>query len=97
MSINRPKRATPRRADSPPSARDGASTPTNKPPKWKDVIGDKPDNAFAEYAPSATFARDALVAHHKFGKGVVLEVDGNKINILFEEGIRKLMHGTPSS
>ena len=59
-------------------------------------MGDQPDKAFVAYATASTFAKDALVSHPKFGKGIVLEVEGNKINILFEEGIRKLMHGTPN-
>lgn len=96
MSIHRPKRATSRtRADS--ASKDRPSNPSFKPPKWKDVVGDKPDASFAPYAPANTYAQDALVAHAKFGKGLVLEVDGNKIHILFEEGVRKLLHGTPAS
>jgi hypothetical protein len=96
MSIHRPKRATSRRSES-PSAAGRASSPSSapKPPKWKDVVGDKPDAAFAAYAPALTFTKDALVNHSKFGKGVVVEVDGNKLHVLFEEGIRKLLHGTP--
>jgi hypothetical protein len=95
MSIHRPKRATSRRSES--SAPRGSSpSNTAKPPKWKDVVADKPDGAFANYAPALTFEKDALVAHSKFGKGIVVEVDGNKIHILFEEGVRKLLHGTPA-
>ena len=94
MSIHRPKRATPKRTDT--AGARGSSPPTSaKPPKWKDVVADKPDGAFAAYATAATFEKDALVAHSKFGKGIVLEVDGNKVHILFEEGVRKLLHGTP--
>jgi len=74
-----------------------ASTPSSapKPPKWKEAVADKPDGAFAAYAPEQTFEKDALVAHAKFGKGIVVEVDGNKVHVLFEEGIRRLLHGTP--
>jgi len=97
MSIHRPKRATSRRSEVPAAGGRGSS-PSNspKPPKWKDVVADKPDGAFANYAPALTFEKDALVNHAKFGKGVVVEVDGNKLHVLFEEGIRKLLHGTPS-
>jgi hypothetical protein len=96
MSIHRPKRAASRRTDSASSLRSASNAPSTKPPKWKDVVADQPDQAFAAYNTGATFARDALVAHPKFGKGVVLEVDGNKVQVLFEEGIRKLLHGTPA-
>ena len=61
------------------------------------MVGDQPDSAFAPYSPSTTFAKDALIAHPKFGKGIVVDVDGNKLQILFEEGIRKLVHATPQS
>ena len=36
--------------------------------------------------------RGALIKHPEFGKGVVFEIEGNKAHILFEEGVRKLMH-----
>jgi hypothetical protein len=93
MSIHRPKRATSRKTESAPPRGSPSSAP--KPPKWKDVVADKPDNAFADYASASRYEKDALIAHSKFGKGVVVEVDGNKIHILFEEGVRKLLHGTP--
>ena len=95
MSIHRPKRATSRKSESAPPR--GSSSPSNapKPPKWKDVVADKPEEAFLAYAPASRYEKDTLIAHSKFGKGVVVEVDGNKIHILFEEGVRKLLHGTP--
>ena len=92
MSIPRPKRATPRKK-SETSRSSQSSAP--KPPKWKDVVADKPDNAFSAYSTGARFEKDALIAHSKFGKGIVVEVDGNKVHVLFEEGVLKLMHGTP--
>jgi hypothetical protein len=96
MSIHRPKRAASRRSDNPTgTGRTSTSSSSPKPPKWKDVVGDKPDGAFAAYAPSHTFQKDALVAHSKFGKGVVVDVDGNKVHVLFEEGVLKLLHATP--
>jgi hypothetical protein len=96
MSIHRPKRATSRRSEA-PGAGGRSSSPSSapKPPKWKDVVADKPEGAFVAYAQALTFEKDALVNHAKFGKGVVVEVDGNKLHVLFEEGIRKLLHGTP--
>jgi len=95
MSIHRPKRATSRKTESAPPR---SSSPSNapKPPKWKDVVAEKPDEAFAAYASASRYEKDTLIAHSKFGKGVVVDVDGNKVHILFEEGIRKLLHGTPT-
>jgi hypothetical protein len=92
MSIHRPKRATTRRAD-PGETSKGGSASATKAPKWKDVVESQPDEAFAKYNPAKTFAMNALVMHPKFGKGIVVEVDGNKMQLLFEEGTKKLMHG----
>jgi len=85
MSIHRPKRATSRRSEA-PGAGGRSSSPSSAP---------KPEGAFVAYAQGLTFAKDTLVNHAKFGKGLVVEVDGNKLHVLFEEGIRKLLHGTP--
>jgi hypothetical protein len=97
MSIHRPKRASSRRSDAPTSVtgRGSSSSGPPKPPKWKEAVADKPDAVFAPYSPTHTFARDALVSHSKFGKGIVVDVDGNKVHVLFEEGVRKLLQGTP--
>ena len=94
MSIHRPKRASSRRSDTSSSSRNASPSSAPKPPKWKDVVADKPDGAFTAYAQALTFEKDALVNHTKFGKGIVVEVDGNKLHVLFEEGVRKLLHGT---
>ena len=94
MSIHRPKRSSSRKADSaPPRGSSPSSAP--KPPKWKDVVADKPDSAFTPYASASRYEKDSLIAHSKFGKGIVVEVDGNKVHILFEQGVLKLLHGTP--
>jgi hypothetical protein len=92
MSIHRPKRASSRRSDSSsdtPRAQSGAAA---GPTKWKEAVGDKPDSAFLAYATTTTFSRDALILHPKFGKGLVVEIDGNKVHVLFEDGIKKLLH-----
>jgi hypothetical protein len=95
MSIHRPKRATSRRSESTSPARgSSATTASVRPPKWKDIVLDKPAESFLAYSPGSRFEQNALVNHPKFGKGVVLEVDGNKVHVLFEEGLRKLLHGT---
>ena len=62
------------------------------PPTWAEAIKDKPDSEFKSYAMTATFSRDDLVSHAKFGKGVVTMVDGSRVEILFEDGARKLSH-----
>lgn len=74
-----------------PTAYDGS--PIGKAPKWKDAIGDRPDDAFVAYAPSKSFAAGDFVAHAKFGKGVVLTAENGKMFVLFEEGIKRLLQG----
>jgi hypothetical protein len=94
MSIRRPKRAS-RKAepDLPNSLGAGGSAHL---PDWGTAVGPRPDADFVPYAPATTFALSTLILHAKFGKGVVVGVDGNKVDILFEQGIRKLLHASPS-
>jgi hypothetical protein len=51
------------------------------------------DDAFTRYAPSERFVEGQLVDHSKFGKGVVLVVDGSRVEIAFAEGRKKVAHG----
>lgn len=84
MSTLRPKRAKAL------PATEGA--PVGKTPKWKSAVDEQPDEAFVPYAPSAAFSPGALLVHPKFGKGLVLTTDGGKMFVLFQEGIKKLVH-----
>ena len=93
MSIRRPKRAS--RKNDPDSASGPGGSQAVKMPEWAAAVGEKPDEKFSPYAPATTFAESALINHAKFGKGIVVAVDGNKIDILFEQGVKKLLHATP--
>ena len=63
------------------------------PPKvWADETGGKPDSAFTPYAFTTKFAKGTLVLHPKFGKGVVVDVEGARVEVLFEDGTKKLGH-----
>jgi hypothetical protein len=66
----------------------------NAPPEktWAELIAGKADDAFKPYSPQATYARSDLVSHPKFGKGVVTLVEGTRVEVLFEEGAKKLGH-----
>jgi hypothetical protein len=90
MSIPRPKRPTYRKPDE-TSNGDRPASQLAKLPKWKDVIEGQPEEAFVTYAPAAVFALDGLVAHGKFGKGIVVGLEPGKVSILFEEGVKKLV------
>ena len=41
---------------------------------------------------TARFTKGQLLAHPKFGKGVVVAVEGQRIEVLFEDGPKKLGH-----
>jgi hypothetical protein len=72
---------------------------TKKPPEktwdWEKEIAPLPDDTFVAYSPKSTFAKANFVVHTKFGKGVVLGVEPGKVEILFQEGSKKLAHGLP--
>ena len=96
MSIKRVKQAKrgPRRNDEAES-----SVLTKKPPEkqwvWADDVATQSEEAFLPYALTATFEKGALLLHSKFGKGVVTDIDGPNIEVLFAEGAKKLRH-TPA-
>jgi hypothetical protein len=64
-----------------------------EPPKiWADETAGKDDAAFVPYALTARFAKGALLKHPKFGKGLVVAVEGTRVEVLFEDGVKKLGH-----
>jgi hypothetical protein len=98
MSIKRGKQvsrgAQGRHSDDAP----GWLTPRPAERKWDwaaDASG-QPDESFVPYAMTATFTVGALVQHAKFGKGVVTLIDGPNIDVLFEDGSKRLRH-TPAA
>ena len=62
---------------------------------WEEQIEGQPDEAFMPYVLAQRFAKGQLVVHAKFGKGVVVDVEANRVEILFQDGKRKLGHGQP--
>jgi hypothetical protein len=67
--------------------------PTEPEKTWEEQVEGKPDDAFAPYAMGERYTKGQLVLHSKFGKGVVIDVEANRIEILFQEGKKKLGHG----
>ncbi len=92
MSIHRPKRPT-RKTESAPASRASAAAPAQKQVKWKDAVGTQPDEAFAPYSLKSKYAKHALLAHPKFGRGAVVGVEGSTVVVLFADGKKKLGHG----
>lgn len=70
----------------------GFNPPTSNLPKFDELVGDKPESAFVDYAPARTFARGDLVNHAKFGRGYVMATETSRAEILFAEGVKKLAH-----
>jgi len=64
---------------------------------WEEQVDGKADDKFTPYALAATFKKGQLVMHPKFGKGAISGVDGTRIEILFQDGKKKLGHATAAS
>jgi hypothetical protein len=64
---------------------------------WEEHVKDKPDDAFTRYAIALRFDKGALVLHSKFGKGIVVGTTATNIEVLFQEGIKKLGHSVSQS
>jgi hypothetical protein len=60
---------------------------------WEQHVDGQPEDAFAPYTLSNRYAKGQLILHVKFGKGVVVDADAAKVEILFQEGKKKLGHG----
>jgi len=74
------------------------ANPWGKPPEpeptWAEVES-KPDDSFVPFVMSSRYAKGSLILHSKFGKGLVLGVEGTRIEVLFQEGKKKLGHAVP--
>ena len=69
--------------------------PTEPEKTWEEQVDGKPDDGFAAYTLAERFAKGQLVLHSKFGKGIVVDSDATRVEILFQEGKKKLGHGQP--
>jgi hypothetical protein len=77
-------------------AKDGATDFWAKPvapeKNWEESTGDQPEGAYTPFSMGTTFCKGQLVAHAKFGKGVVTDVETVRVEILFQDGKKKLGH-----
>jgi len=69
------------------------SKPQAAEPTWDQAVAGQPDEAFSAYAMQSRFAKGQLVTHGKFGRGVVVDTDPLRVEILFQDGKKKLGHG----
>ncbi|HOX44386.1 MAG TPA: hypothetical protein PK668_12355 [Myxococcota bacterium] len=60
---------------------------------WQENVASQPEERFVPYAMSRVFEKGNLLVHPTFGKGVVTLVEGKRIVVLFQDGLKKLGHG----
>lgn len=60
---------------------------------FEEATVDQPDDAFTPYSMATVFTKGQLVSHPKFGKGFVTDVESARVEILFQDGKKKLGHG----
>jgi hypothetical protein len=65
--------------------------PAEPEPTWAEVES-KPEESFVAFALSSRYAKGDLISHPKFGKGLVIGVEPTRIEVLFQEGKKKLGH-----
>lgn len=69
------------------------SKPAEPEKSWDEQVEGKADEAFVAYSLADRYTKGQLVQHPKFGKGVVVDVEAGRVEILFQEGKKKLGHG----
>jgi len=65
--------------------------PPEPEPTWPEVEA-TPDESFVPFALTSRYAKGSFIMHPKFGKGVVVAVEGPRIEVLFQDGKKKLGH-----
>jgi hypothetical protein len=66
--------------------------PAGPEPTWAADVESKPDESFVPFALSSRYAKGDLILHSKFGRGLVLDVEATRIEVLFQDGKKKLGH-----
>jgi hypothetical protein len=74
---------------------DAWAKPPEPEPTWAAEVESKPDQSFLPFAMSSRYAKGDLILHPKFGKGLVLGAEPTRIEVLFQDGKKKLGHATP--
>ncbi|AKU96716.1 hypothetical protein AKJ09_03380 [Labilithrix luteola] len=92
MSMKRTKQRTTSGRDQ-DGGTDFWAKPATPEKTWEEQVEGKGDDAFVAYALSTRFTKGQLVTHPKFGKGVVVDADASRVEILFQDGKKKLGHG----
>ena len=94
MSIKRTKpRVRGRSAETSSSQGLFGTSKNQKEVTWEEGVAACQDDEFTAYSMKVMFAKDALIAHPTFGKGIVLSVDDKKMEVLFKDGKKRLAMG----
>jgi len=92
MSMKRSKQAPKgRRSDSRDDS-SGVKKTATAAIDWEAKVANQPDADFMAYDINASFAKGALIKHDIFGKGLVTQADRQRIEVVFQEGAKKLAH-----
>ncbi len=91
MSMKRSKQRSSGSGRNSGSEDDAWAKPPEPEPPWSDVEA-KPDESFVPFVLSSRYAKGDLIRHPKFGKGLVLSADPTRIEVLFQDGKKKLGH-----
>ncbi len=71
----------------------GGVRAAQKEAEWQELVGDRADATFRRYNIGTTFKEGDCIDHPKFGPGAVVSlVPPQKINVVFRDGERLLVH-----
>lgn len=85
--------STKTRTSSRPAGPASAKKSANAAETWEKMISDKDPDLAAAYDPAGKFKVNTLIKHAVFGTGAVTAVRGNKMEVVFREGIKTLRCG----
>lgn len=60
---------------------------------YEQLLADKGTSGARRYSPKDTYAQDEVIEHPSFGYGIVMEVRGDKVSVLFKMDEKTLVHG----
>ena len=92
MSIKRAKQRTFGSDREDEANKDFFAKPKVPEKNWEEHMADKSDDAFAPYSFTTKFSKGSLLQHSKFGKGIIVAIDATNVDVLFQEGVKKLGH-----
>ncbi len=80
-----------------PGSRAAAKPKTPRKTDYQKAVEGRDPGTASAYSMGATFAKDDLIKHSKFGLGVVTEVlDSRMVAVVFEMGSKRMLHGRVS-